>query len=166
METVRGKPCKEKKVKENRIRLLSRNCTLEDSIELNQVSTINELEKNKKNVTKVKKNTNVDVEVEVEVEVMEDENENRDVTSGRKEEIVIEKDFEDDLLLDNSPIPEDKIINDNYHCDNNNNNSNNDNNNNNNNNDKNYNNDNNNNNYNKVRFLHFLFFFISHPIIF
>ena len=132
METVRGKPCKEKKVKENRIRLLSRKCTLEDSIELNQVSTINELEKNKKNVTKVKKNTNVDVEVEV--EVMEDENENRDVTSGRKEEIVIEKDFEDDLLLDNSPIPEDKIINDNYHCDDNNNNSNNDNNNNNNNN--------------------------------
>ena len=129
METVRGKLCKERKVKANRIRFLKKNCEEEHTTEsnLNSHITIYDENKNISDIEIIDHNQLEvvvgDVEVDVDVEVDETnlcdnanaigiDNSDDNIEFKMKEEIIIEKDAEEDEETPyNSPLPEVKKLN-------------------------------------------------------
>ena len=138
METVRGKLCKERKVKANRIRFLKKNCEEDHTTDSNLNSTITIYDENT-NISDIEiidhnqlvvdvVDVEVEVEVDVDVEVEVDEtnlcdnanaigidNTDDNLEFKMKEEIIIEKDAEEEEeeMPYNSPLPEVKKLNNN-----------------------------------------------------
>ena len=137
METVRGKLCKERKVKANRIRFLKKNCEEEHTTESNlnssitiydentNISDTEIIDHNQLEVVVDVVEVDVDVDVDVDVEVDETnlcdnanaigiDNSDENLEFKMKEEIIIEKDAEEEEETPyNSPFPEVKKLNDN-----------------------------------------------------